>query len=53
VAVLIFTNLMLLPIILSYIGVSPKAAARSLKVERDMQACGVRPPIWAFLDKLY
>jgi predicted RND superfamily exporter protein len=50
VAVLIFTNLMLLPIFLSYMGVSPKAAARSLKAERDMQACGVRHPMWAFLD---
>ncbi|WP_375140630.1 efflux RND transporter permease subunit, partial [Ideonella azotifigens] len=30
VAVLIFTNLVLLPILLSYIGVSPKAALRSL-----------------------
>ena len=31
VAVLIFTNLILLPILLSYTGVSPKAAARTLK----------------------
>ncbi|MCK9284657.1 MAG: MMPL family transporter [Rhodocyclaceae bacterium] len=31
VAVLIFTNLILLPILLSYTSVSPKAAARSLK----------------------
>src|SRR6185369_4866693 len=30
VAMLIFTNLVLLPILLSYLGVSPKAAARSL-----------------------
>jgi uncharacterized protein len=33
VAVLIFTNLILLPVLLSYTGVSPKAAARSLKAE--------------------
>ncbi|WP_291762422.1 MMPL family transporter [Limnobacter sp. UBA7229] len=33
VAVLIFTNLILLPIMLSYSSVSPKAAARTLRVE--------------------
>ncbi|MFC5697465.1 RND family transporter [Pseudomonas sp. GCM10022186] len=31
VAVLIFTNLILLPVLLSYSGVSPRAAARSLR----------------------
>ena len=30
VAVLIATNLILLPVLLSYVGVSPAAAARSL-----------------------
>jgi uncharacterized protein len=33
VAVLIFTNLVLLPILLSYLGVSPAAARRSLQLE--------------------
>ncbi|MBC5786149.1 RND family transporter [Ramlibacter sp. USB13] len=33
VAVLIFTNLILLPVLLSYVGVSRKAAARSLRTE--------------------
>lgn len=33
VAVLIFTNLILLPVLLSYVGVSPVAAARSLQGE--------------------
>ena len=33
VAVLIFTNLVLLPVLLSYLGVSPAAAQRSLKME--------------------
>lgn len=33
VAVLIFTNLILLPVLLSYVGVSPAAAARSLRSE--------------------
>ncbi|WP_437882942.1 efflux RND transporter permease subunit [Pseudomonas sp. LRF_L74] len=47
VAVLIFTNLVLLPILLSYTGVSPQAAQRSLKAERDEQD---KHPLWAFLD---
>ncbi len=33
VAILIFTNLVLLPILLSYVGVSPSAATRSLRAE--------------------
>jgi len=33
VAVLIFTNLLLLPVLLSYLGVSPAAAARSMRAE--------------------
>jgi predicted RND superfamily exporter protein len=52
VAVLIFTNLVLLPILLSYTGVSPVAAQRSLKAER-MEARGGphgKHPFWAFLD---
>ena len=35
VGVLIFTNLILLPVLLSYTGVSPKAAERSLRAERS------------------
>jgi uncharacterized protein len=51
VGVLIFTNLILLPILLSYTGVSPTAAARSLKAE-DADARGeAKLPIWLFLDK--
>ncbi|MES2264647.1 MAG: MMPL family transporter [Pseudomonadota bacterium] len=34
VALLIFTNLVLLPVLLSYTGVSPEAAARSLRAEQ-------------------
>ncbi|MBV2132539.1 MMPL family transporter [Pseudomonas sp. MAP12] len=52
VAVLIFTNLVLLPILLSYTGVSPVAAQRSLKAEL-MEANDVehkKHPFWAFLD---
>jgi len=47
VAVLIFTNLVLLPVLLSYTGVSPKAAERSLRAE---QATTAKHPFWAFLD---
>ena len=52
VAVLIFTNLVLIPILLSYTGVSAPAALRSLKSERqDQQDVGHKKhPFWAFLD---
>src|SRR5205085_7314162 len=33
VAVLVFTNLLLLPVLLSYVGVSPHAAERSLRAQ--------------------
>jgi predicted RND superfamily exporter protein len=51
VAVLIFTNLILLPIMLSYTGVSAKAAARSLRAETASAAGNGKHPLWAFLDK--
>ena len=35
VAILIFTNLVLLPVLLSYTGVSPKAALRSLREQQE------------------
>lgn len=47
VGVLIFTNLILLPILLSYTGVSAKAAARSLRSE----AAGTKQPLWQWLDR--
>ena len=47
VAGLVFTNLILLPILLSYVGVSSKAAARSM---RDDDA-HIKHPAWAFLDR--
>lgn len=50
VAVLIFTNLILLPVLLSYVGVSPNAAELSLKSERAEQGGQVRHPFWRFLD---
>jgi predicted RND superfamily exporter protein len=49
VAVLIFTNLILLPILLSYTGVSPAAAARSLKSEQ-LDEAGAKHWLWEFLD---
>lgn len=51
VAVLIFTNLILLPIMLSYTGVSAKAAVRSLRAETANAAGGEKHPAWAFLDR--
>jgi uncharacterized protein len=51
VAALIFTNLILLPIMLSYTGVSAKAAVRSLRAENADAAGGDKHPVWAFLDR--
>ena len=50
VAILIFTNLILLPVLLSYVGVTPSAARRSLKAEEAANLGLSRHPIWAFLD---
>lgn len=53
VAVLIFTNLVLLPILLSYTGVSPRAAERSLRAEAGASSDGsptAKHAFWAFLD---
>jgi predicted RND superfamily exporter protein len=48
VAVLVFTNLLLLPVLLSYVGVSRRAAARALKQE-ERQIAGHRG-LWVVLD---
>ncbi|HUH60790.1 MAG TPA: MMPL family transporter [Candidimonas sp.] len=52
VATLIFTNLVLLPVLLSYTGVSRVAAHRSLNEERADGHDGNhrKHPLWAFLD---
>jgi predicted RND superfamily exporter protein len=50
VAALIFTNLILLPILLSYTGVSAKAAARSLRAEAAEGTGGKKEGLWLFLD---
>ncbi|NDZ15725.1 RND transporter [Variovorax sp. WS11] len=49
VAALIFTNLVLLPVLLSYLGVSPKAAARSLRLETAPDA--QRSRLWSLLER--
>ncbi|WP_420231726.1 efflux RND transporter permease subunit [Pseudomonas sp. ABY48] len=50
VAVLIITNLILLPILLSYLGVSPAAAQRSLREEQADNVSAQRHPMWRLLD---
>ncbi|MDX1725516.1 MAG: MMPL family transporter [Pseudomonas sp.] len=52
VAMLIFTNLIVLPILLSYIGVSATAAERSQRNERleTSDAEHKRHPFWSLLD---
>jgi predicted RND superfamily exporter protein len=48
VAVLIFTNLLLLPVLLSYVGVSPAAARRSLV---EGAAPGAGGALWRTLER--
>jgi hypothetical protein len=50
VAMLIVTNLILLPIVLSYVGVSPGAATRSLKAEAADAAGADKHVLWRLLD---
>jgi len=51
VAVLIFTNLLLLPVLLSFIGVSPVAAKRSLLLEEEESTGKATGAIWIFLSR--
>lgn len=51
VAVLTFTNLLLLPILLSYVGVSPAAAQRSLREESAQEAGRGLGAVWRLLDR--
>ncbi|WP_449100330.1 efflux RND transporter permease subunit [Pseudomonas veronii] len=51
VAVLIFSNLILLPILLSFTGVGAKAALRSLRSEQADLAGTDKHPLWRFLDR--
>jgi predicted RND superfamily exporter protein len=52
VAVLVFTNLLLLPVLLSYVGVSAAAARHSLQEEREETRGKGLGKIWAALDHL-
>jgi predicted RND superfamily exporter protein len=49
VAVLVLTNLLLLPILLSYTGVSSKAAARALREEQRAESVEGIGPLWRWL----
>lgn len=51
VAVLIFTNLVLLPILLSYVGVSPAAAKRSLRDDPEFNPKAGSSWMWRQLDR--
>ncbi|HSW03784.1 efflux RND transporter permease subunit [Aquabacterium sp.] len=50
VAVLIFTNLLLLPVLLSYVGVSAEAARRSL-VDSDSDNSQKGGAVWRWLER--
>jgi predicted RND superfamily exporter protein len=50
VGILIFTNLIMLPMLLSYTGVSRAAAVRSLRSEAAAGDARVSHPLWNFLD---
>lgn len=51
VAALIFTNLLLLPILLSFTGVSAAAATRSLRSEAADRAGLEKHALWRFFDR--
>ncbi len=51
VAILIFTNLLLLPVLLSYSGVSPRAAEHSLREEKEETRGRGLGKLWLFLDR--
>jgi uncharacterized protein len=51
VAVLIFTNLLLLPVLLSYTGVSKAAAERSLREEKEETRGKGLGKLWNLLDR--
>jgi predicted RND superfamily exporter protein len=51
VGVLVFTNLILLPVLLSYVGVSPAAAQRSLREESEEARGRGFGAFWNVLDR--
>jgi len=50
VGILVFTNLIMLPILLSYTGVNRAAAQRSLGAAPDEIGATISNPVWRFLD---
>jgi predicted RND superfamily exporter protein len=50
VAILVFTNLIMLPMLLSYTGVSRQAGLRSIRNERADQGGRISHPLWNFFD---
>jgi len=51
VAILIFTNLLLLPVLLSYIGVGRKAAARALRADQEQLSGRGFGRVWLALER--
>jgi uncharacterized protein len=51
VTVLIFTKLVLIPVLLSYIGVSETAAKRTLKEAAETKQAGLLNRLWGLLDR--
>jgi predicted RND superfamily exporter protein len=51
VAVLIFTNLLLLPVLLSYVGVSASAARNCVRQEADAENAGPSGRLWRTLER--
>lgn len=51
VGVLIFTNLILLPVLLSYVGVSPSAARRALAQDKEENRGKGFGRMWSLLDR--
>jgi predicted RND superfamily exporter protein len=51
VAVLIFTNLILLPVLLSYFGVSPSAAQRAVALDQEENRGRGLGRLWVLLDR--
>ena len=51
VAILIFTNLILLPVLLSIVGVDARSAERSLAAQQADASGQRRPVLWAWLDR--
>ena len=49
VCALIFTKLLLVPVLLSYIGVSPYAARRSMAAQRKLEAHDGTAGVWSWL----